>query len=158
MSDREPSAAARRMMFYAQVAENARVANGPPCAYCGKRYDFANRPVGIENCCPDCLPPVKVKGKPLSIVITPRINGRAVKGIKGSPSVVWKAKDDLRTADQILEKFIAIINDETPPQPHRLDWSNFKGIARCTACSWTEVTWTLEAAVVAHAKHAADHG
>lgn len=35
-----------------------RAMNGPACAYCGKRYDFANRPVGIENCCPDCLPPV----------------------------------------------------------------------------------------------------
>lgn len=37
--------------------------NGPACAYCGKRYDFANRPVRIENCCPNCIPP-QPKPKP----------------------------------------------------------------------------------------------
>lgn len=28
----------------------------PPCAYCGRVYDFANRPVSYENCCTHCLP------------------------------------------------------------------------------------------------------
>lgn len=38
--------------------------NGPACAYCGKRYDFANRPVHYENSCPACLPQPRQKALP----------------------------------------------------------------------------------------------
>jgi hypothetical protein len=40
---------------------------------------------------------------------------------------------------------------DKPIAPHRLDWSSYKGIARCTQCSWTAVTWTYPAARAAHA-------
>ena len=39
--------------------------------------------------------------------------------------------------------------------PHRLDWNDYKGIARCTACSWTEVAWTQSRARFAHDQHQA---
>lgn len=55
--DRPPSDIAKKMITLAQLGQIIAKVNGPACAYCGQRYDFANRPVSIENCCPDCLPP-----------------------------------------------------------------------------------------------------